>query len=153
MIRVEQLSSCAKRKRISDISAYFGRSISIDGDKNMQLPEAIDDEHLSGALGQWNTQPDGTPSWMDAFIQRLELIRIVGEIPIDESTPSPLPSELTALDHQVILKKDTMIANWHSALPAHLKVSLVNDGGQRHDATMNGGHIWRTLSAKRLHTR
>ncbi|KAH8810824.1 fungal-specific transcription factor domain-containing protein [Xylogone sp. PMI_703] len=101
------------------------------------FPQAIDDEYLSSDARKEHSQPAGAMSKNEFFLQSLKLYIITHETlstmyrneDVISSGVSPSALEkLHKLDFNTIVKIDTSISEWYSAVPKGLKICSAPTG-------------------------
>ncbi|KAK4199005.1 putative transcriptional activator [Triangularia verruculosa] len=136
-----------------EISMSFGRPLMISGGDQLRLPEAIDDEHLSGEDGdKRNTQPSNCPSQISAYIETIKLYKFLGQVLDREDDGGDDSGNYS--DIQALLDLDTRIMEWRDGLPGHLQYEPTLENGQDHASTP-GSLSAQDFSgqARRLYTR
>ena len=88
------------------------------GNETAPLPQPIDDDRLSGDLGQQNTQPKDIPSLLESYIQTIKLYDILGEVLNREELKDTSDS---CPDMRSLLTLDSKIMEWRDALPPYLQ--------------------------------
>lgn len=97
----------------------FGRPLMVaTGNETVPLPQPIDDDRLSGELGQRNKQPTDIPSLLECYIQTIKLYDILREVLDREELKDASDSYP---DIRSLLTLDTMIMGWRDGLPPHLQ--------------------------------
>lgn len=133
----------------------FGRPLMIPtGNETALLPQPIDDDRLSGELGQQNTQPRDIPSLLESYIQTIKLYDILREV-LDREDRKDASDSYP--DIRSLLTLDTMIMEWRDGLPSHLRYNpsleetAVPSGQSPDQRILPGVDI--SAQAKRLYTR
>lgn len=88
------------------------------GNETVLLPQAIDDDRLSGELGQQNTQPRDIPSLLESYIRAIKLYDILREV-LDREELKDASDSYS--DIQSLLTLDTIVMEWRDGLPSHLR--------------------------------
>lgn len=100
------------------------------------LPLAVDDEYLTRVPEAPGSQPDGTPSLTECYIQTVQLQDILGEVltTMYYPDPNPSPGTLTSsgsknIDFHKLFAVDSLLTAWHKRLPPHLQASRYKNIG------------------------
>lgn len=108
----------------------------------LMLPSPIDDQYLSQSPNAAGSQPEGMPSFVDCYIQAVQLQEILGQVLTsfyygnphgrqdqgmsDSGSNSAKGSVKNngagSTDLQRMLNVDKLLVAWHNKLPAHLKI-------------------------------
>ena len=112
----------------------FGRPLMLPGtcSDGVVLPCSIDDCQLSDRPGAPTTQPEGRPSYMEAYVRLIKLYDILEEVLMHQqshytkttpliSQPDTSAQPLTPPVIPSLLNLDSRIIKWREALPSFLQ--------------------------------
>jgi hypothetical protein len=101
------------------------------------LPLAVDDEYLTQLPKAPGSQPDGTPSLTECYVQTVQLQDILGEVltTLYYPDPNPIPGPSTSsgtknIDFHKLFAVDSLLTAWHRRLPPHLQASRYKNSGE-----------------------
>ncbi|KAL1904220.1 hypothetical protein Sste5344_010079 [Sporothrix stenoceras] len=110
------------------------------------LPQAIDDEYLTGAGEPPGEQPPGTIAIIGCYIEAVRLQDIIGQFlaPINHHLESGRASSWCVkgdLNLKTVLEIDRLLDDWRFNLPVHLRIETYQSGqgaelGQRQQRLM-----------------
>ena len=93
--------------------------VSVDGPL-ISPPTAIDENLLSEDSHSHNSQPENTPSWLEVFCQKIQLVDILERLLISEDTNDQ--SSLRKMPNlHAIINLEAELSKWESSLPSSLQ--------------------------------
>lgn len=100
------------------------------------LPLPIDDEYLTRLPEAPGSQPDGTPSLTECYINTVQLQDILGEVLTTLYYPDLNPGPGASVnggakntDFHRLFAVDSLLTTWHGRLPPHLQASRYKNSG------------------------
>ncbi|KAM0260132.1 hypothetical protein ACHAQJ_002896 [Trichoderma viride] len=122
------------------LCSTYGRPLIVHAaisQSQLVLPLAVDDEYLTRLPEAPGSQPDGTPSLTECYIQTVQLQDILGSVLTTlyypDPNPSPGPSTSSGaknIDFHKLFAIDSLLTAWNRRLPPHLQASRYKNSGE-----------------------